>query len=116
MLARPLRTTQSPPSSEISQWMRANAHKSWGMTEDRSARTANARAAFQERFLIEAGGDTVRAESLRKSYYATLAAKSAQARRRNREARQALGENGRERDRIAAVLSDADLAETPDGP
>lgn len=75
------------PPAEISQWARANAHKSWGMTEDRTARTANARAKFQERFLIEAGGDPVRAESLRKSYYAALAAKSAATRRRNREVR-----------------------------
>jgi hypothetical protein len=69
--------------------MRANAHKSWGRTTDRTARTANARKKFQERFLEEAGGDPVRAESLRKAWYASLAAKSAAARRRNRQAREA---------------------------
>lgn len=61
------------------------AHESWGRTCDRSARTANARKAFEDRFLTEAGGDPKRAESLRKAYFARLALKSAQARRlRNR--------------------------------
>jgi len=90
MVARPAHNanTNTPPS-EVSQWMRANAHKSWGNTKDRTARTSNARARFQERFLIEADGDPVRAESLRKAWYVAMAAKSAAARRRNREARQA---------------------------
>jgi hypothetical protein len=57
------------------------AHESWANTEDRSARTANARRALDEKFLAEAGGDPQRAESLRKAYYARLALKSAQARR-----------------------------------
>lgn len=79
--------TNTPPA-EVSQWMRANAHRSWGMTEDREARTRNARAKFQAKFLEEANGDPVRAESLRKAFYVSLAAKSAAARRRNREARE----------------------------
>ena len=57
------------------------AHESWANTENRSARTANARRALDEKFLAEAGGDPQRAESLRKAYYARLALKSAQARR-----------------------------------
>lgn len=76
-----------PTPSEISQAMRAASLYSWGLTEDRTKRTANARAKFQESFLVEADGDPVRAESLRKAYYAKLALKSAQTRRRNRAAR-----------------------------
>jgi hypothetical protein len=57
-------------------------HTSWANTKDRSARTANARRALEEKFLTEADGDPVRAEHVRKAYYARLAKKSAQARRR----------------------------------
>lgn len=78
-----------PTESEISQAARVFAHLSWAMTDDRPARTANARATFQQKFLDEAGGDPVKAASLRKAWYARLALKSAQARRRNRDARQA---------------------------
>jgi hypothetical protein len=63
---------------------RINSHRSWALTEDRSARTAPARAAFQQRFLDQAGGDPVKAESLRKAFYAQLALTSAKARRRRR--------------------------------
>jgi hypothetical protein len=52
------------------------------MTPDRTARTANARRALEQKFLEEAGGDPQRAESLRKTFYARLALKSAQARSR----------------------------------
>lgn len=65
------------------------AHRRWGVCEDRTEATRKARAKFQESFLIEAGGDPVRAESLRKAFYAALALKSAKARRRNAEARKA---------------------------
>ena len=58
------------------------AHSGWGQCDDRTARTAPGRAAFEQRFLDEAGGDPVRAESLRKAYFARLALKSAQARRK----------------------------------
>ena len=54
------------------------------MPTDRSARTAPARAALAQRFLDEAGGDPVRAEHIRRAYYARLALKSAQARRLRR--------------------------------
>lgn len=57
------------------------AHESWARTENRTARTANARKALENKFLAEAGGDPQRAESLRKAYYARLALKSAQARK-----------------------------------
>ena len=58
------------------------AHTSWGNTEDRTARTANGRRAFENKFLTEAGGDPKRAESKRRAYFKRLALKSAQARRR----------------------------------
>ena len=58
------------------------AHTSWANTVNRTARTANAREAFEARFLAEADGDELRAASLRKAYFARLALKSAQARRR----------------------------------
>ncbi|MGI9083987.1 MAG: hypothetical protein ACR2FE_01690 [Aeromicrobium sp.] len=57
------------------------AHVSWGNTPDRSARTAPARAALEQRFLDQAAGDPLRAASLRKAYYKRLALKSVQARR-----------------------------------
>jgi hypothetical protein len=63
---------------------RFGGHASWANTLDRSARTAPARAALEAKFLAEADGDPVRAESFRKAYYAKLALKSAQARRKPR--------------------------------
>lgn len=83
-----------PSSTERTLAARIAAHESWAQTTDRTARTAPARAALDQKFLTEAGGDPVRAESLRKAYYSRLALKSAQARRRNREARQAGAESG----------------------
>ncbi|WP_094287666.1 hypothetical protein [Mycobacterium lehmannii] len=58
------------------------AHTSWANTPDRSARTAPGRRALEDKWLAEAGGDPVRAEHLRKAFYAKMALKSAQARRR----------------------------------
>lgn len=66
------------------------AHESWANTENRSARTAPARRALEAKFLEQAGGDPQRAESLRKAYFQRLALKSAQARRRAREADEAV--------------------------
>lgn len=60
------------------------AHTSWANTQDRTRRTAPARAALEQRFLDEADGDPVRAEHIRKAYYKRLALKSVQARRRRR--------------------------------
>lgn len=62
------------------------AHTSWANTENRSARTAPARRALDQKFLAEAGGDPARAEHLRKAHFQRLALKSAQSRRRAREA------------------------------
>jgi hypothetical protein len=60
-------------------------HLSWANTKDRTARTAPARAALDQKFLDAADGDPVRAAHLRKAYFARLALKSAQARRRAKE-------------------------------
>lgn len=64
---------------------RIGAHESWANTLDRSARTAPARAGLDAKFLDQAGGDPVRAAHLRKAYFARLALKSAQARRKTRK-------------------------------
>ena len=58
------------------------AHRSWANTADRTARTAPARQALENRFLTDAGGDPVLAETLRKIFYKELALKSMEARRR----------------------------------
>lgn len=86
---------------------RVNAHKSWAATEDRSARTAKARAAREAKFLAEANGDPVRAESLRKAFYAEMALKSALARRRRADA--AADRKATVAERIAEL--DAEIAE-----
>lgn len=62
------------------------AHTSWANTENPTARTAPARAALEAKFLAEAGGDAERAAHLRAAYYKRLALKSAQSRRKAREA------------------------------
>ena len=62
------------------------AHTSWANTPDRTARTAKARAALDRKFLDQAAGDPVRAEHLRKAHFKRLALKSAQSRRRAKEA------------------------------
>lgn len=61
------------------------AHESWGNTTNRSARTAPARAALEQKFLDAADGDPIRAEHLKKAHFARLALKSAQARRKSKE-------------------------------
>ncbi|HET6920509.1 MAG TPA: hypothetical protein VFI46_13735 [Jiangellaceae bacterium] len=71
---------------------RIGAHESWARTPDRAARTAPGRAAFFDRFEREVDPDGVltpaerarRAEHARKAYFAGLALKSAQARRKRR--------------------------------
>lgn len=78
---------------------RIAAHESWARTENRSARTAPARAALDAKFLEQAGGDPVRAAHLRKSHFTRLALKSAQSRRKARDLTE------------VADLADADLAE-----
>lgn len=74
------------PDNEASLRGRIAAHESWAKTEDRTARTAPARAALERKFLDAAGGDPTRAEHFKKAHYARLALKSAQARRKAKEA------------------------------
>lgn len=61
---------------------RIAAHQSWANTTDRTARTANARASLERKFLLAADGDPVRAGHLRSAHYARLALKSAVSRRK----------------------------------
>lgn len=73
------------PESERKLVAEIAAHESWAKTEDRSARTAPARAAFDQQFLDQAEGDPVRAAHLKKAHMARLALKSAVSRRKSRE-------------------------------
>lgn len=79
------------------------AHKSWAKTPNRNARTANARDAFEQKFLDEADGDPKRAESLRKAHYLEMAQKSAESRRRSRDAKEAARQA-----HIAALIAELD--------
>lgn len=66
------------------------AHESWARTEDRAARTANARKALLDKFELQvdpngeltAAERAIRAEHARKAHFKRLALKSAQVRRR----------------------------------
>lgn len=78
-----------PPSERVLRSQIA-AHESWARTEDRTARTANARKAMLDKFEQEVDPDGTlapaerakRAEHARKAHFKRLALKSAQARRR----------------------------------
>ena len=73
------------------------AHVSWANTENRTARTAPARKAFDGRFEHEVDPDGVlppaerakRVENARRAYFLRLALKSAKARRLAKEGRAA---------------------------
>lgn len=80
-------SAQTPAERKLS--AEIAAHTSWANTPNRTARTANARAALEQKFLDAADGDPVRAEHLRIAYYKRLALKSAASRRRAREHTQA---------------------------
>lgn len=68
---------------------RNGAHKSWAQTQDRTARTENARRAADERFERQVDPDGVlppkerakRAKSARAAFYAEIQRRSAAARR-----------------------------------
>jgi hypothetical protein len=88
---------------------RIGAHISWANTVDPTARTSNARKAFADRFLDQAGGDPVRAEHLRKAYFLALAAKRAKARagrKRGVELKQELAKLTAARAEIDAAIDD----------
>lgn len=72
----------STTASERSLVASIAAHESWAATTDRTARTAPARAALDQKFHEQAGGDPVRAAHLRAAYFKRLALKSAQSRRK----------------------------------
>lgn len=80
-------------ATERSQVATIAAHESWARTPDRTARTANARAALMARFETDVDPTNslppaeraVRAEHLRKAYFARLALRSARSRRRSKE-------------------------------
>lgn len=82
------------------------AHESWARTPDRSARTANARAALMAKFETEIDPTgslppaerARRAEHLRKAHFARLALMSARSRRRSKAL-------GAEADSAAAELA-----------
>lgn len=77
-------------SSERALRAQIGAHTSWANTHDRAARTAPARRAMLDKFEREVDPDGTlspaerarRAQNARKAYFARLALKSAQARRR----------------------------------
>jgi hypothetical protein len=71
-----------PSASERRLQAQIASHMSWAKTPDRTARTANGRAAMDQKFLDQAGGDPIRAEHFRQAYYKRLALKSATARRK----------------------------------
>ncbi|WP_341241233.1 hypothetical protein [uncultured Nocardioides sp.] len=73
--------SETTSESELTAFARLGANQSWINTKDRTARTANARAALAQKFLDLAGGDPERAESLRRAHYCRMALKSAQVRR-----------------------------------
>ncbi len=80
--------------AERSLWARAAAYRLHSLYDSREL-TANARAAFQDRFASQVDPDGTlpeaerqrRAECARKAYYTALAAKSARARRSRRKKR-----------------------------
>jgi hypothetical protein len=101
-LTVPQRAENFPTAAERRLSAQLAAHESWSRTEDRTARTAPARAAMDARFLAEAGGDPIRAENVRKAFYARLALRSATARRKARAAQLAAAAD--EADEILRIL------------
>lgn len=82
-----------PERSSRAAWASVGAHESWARTADRSARTAKARASFDARFEAQVDPDGVltpaerakRAAHARKAYFARLALKSAESRRKAKQ-------------------------------
>ena len=82
--------TNSLTPTERSLRAQIAAHESWAHTEDRSARTANARKAMLDKFETQVDPEGIlppaerarRAEHARKAHFQRLALKSARARRR----------------------------------
>lgn len=83
------------------------ANESWAATPNRTARTANARAALDAKFLEQANGDPLRASHLRRAHFQRLALKSAQSRRRARELTEAAEAAEAELDQLGGTANDA---------
>lgn len=93
--------SSTPEERSIAGRARAIRQHALMTPEQASDHTKNARAAFDQRFLDQAGGDPVRAAKLRQAHFLELSLKSAQARRRAKEqtaiaeaAESELAENG----------------------
>jgi hypothetical protein len=84
-------SAREPTPAERSLWARAAAYRLHSLYDSRDL-TANARAAFQDRFTRQVDPDRIlpeeerqrRAECARRAYFAALAAKSVRARRGRR--------------------------------
>jgi hypothetical protein len=84
-------SAREPTPAERSLWARAAAYRLHSLYDSREL-TANARAAFQDRFAQQVDPDRIlpeeerqrRAECARRAYFAALAAKSVRARRGRR--------------------------------
>jgi hypothetical protein len=81
MPAKPVPPDNPEASAAASMLGRLGAHSKWATCPDRSAATAPAEAAHEQKFLDQANGDPVRAASLRAAFFARLALASAKARR-----------------------------------
>lgn len=111
----------APSPLEYSLHAKARSEKSWAQTDDRSARTAPARAAspadprfFEKQVdpdgVLDPADRARRAGHARKAYYARLALKSARSRRKAREAREAAERLDREAAAAEAALDAGDPA------
>lgn len=89
------------------------ANERWSHETDRSAATAAARAAFDDRFEREVDPDGVlppaeraaRAENARRAFYQRMALKSVESRRKSAEARAAARRHARDANEADAELS-----------
>ena len=73
--------TSPETSTAASMLGRLGAYSKWAQCEDRTAATEPARRGLEQKFLDDADGDPVRAESLRRAYFVRMALRSAQVRR-----------------------------------
>lgn len=71
---------RTPSEDKLAASIAANMR--WAKETDHTAATQPARAALDQKFLDEAGGDAKRAANLRTAYYQRIALKSAVARRK----------------------------------
>lgn len=78
------KTSAPVPAGEARLAAQAMAHMSWAKTDDRTTRTAPARAALEQKWLDAAGGDPDKAKSFRAAHYKRMQLKSLQSRRAKR--------------------------------